>query len=421
MLRGGSLFYALAIAIIMGLVSASLLLSAYYTRLHILRDQSREEVIRNSKSGLELLLSEKNAIEYDSPDETDLFGDGRDSVRLESKSWGAFEIAISFAHNKSFQHKLIAAVGWQADVNDQTALILADMDRPLSITGETKLAGDCYLPKAGIQRAYIEGQSYSGNKMVYGTIKNSDRFLPEYNKELVKRIGELFEFQPRQTDSAISPEEVQLADSVTNSFSNKTLYVFSPGTILIHSEIIKGHVCLISRSSIHIGKNSLLQNVLLIAPYIKIEDGAEGEFQAFARDSLIVGKNVHLHYPTVLGIIATEKSPAVAAIIVGEKSKIFGQLFACRVETDFRKHVLINTGKESIIYGEMYSSDLIDHKGIVYGFVACSKFELKTASAEYENHLMNAVIDRTKRSPWYIASALTRKKSDRKAIIQWLP
>ncbi|CAN5882452.1 hypothetical protein BH11BAC7_BH11BAC7_16640 [soil metagenome] len=420
MLRGGSLFYALAITIIMGLVSGSLLLSAFYTRLHLQRDQIREEVIRNSKSGLQLLLSGQAGFVYDDPKETDLFGDGSDSVRLEIKSWGAFEIAVSRAHNKIFSHELIAAVGWQCDAKDQTALILADLDRPLSITGTTKLTGDCYLPKAGIQRAYIEGQSYSGTKMVYGQIKPSERFLPKYNEELVERIRKLFDFIPGQTDSTISLEEIRQEDSITNSFLNKTLYVFSSGSISLQAEIIQGNVCIISRTAILVRKNTLLKNVLLIAPFIKIEDNTEGEFQAFARDSLIVGENVHLHYPTVLGIIATAKSPDVSAILIGEKSKISGQLFACRVETDFRKHVLIVTAKESIIHGEIYCSDLLDHKGTVYGSVTCSKFKLKTASAEYENHLMNAVINRTKRSPYYIASALTRKKTDRKAVIEWL-
>jgi hypothetical protein len=90
------------------------------------------------------------------------------------------------------------------------------------------------------------------------------------------------------------------------------------------------------------------------------------------------------------------------------------------MQNDYRKHVLISTGKESLVYGELYSTGLIDHKGTVYGSVTCSKFELKTASAEYENHLMNAVIDRQKRSSYYIGSALTRKKTDRKAVVQWL-
>ena len=420
MLRGGSLFYALAITVIMALVSTSLLVAAHYGRIRLQRDEIRENVIRNSKSGLELLMGDQSIVGYDSPKDIDLFGRGSDSVLLENKSWGAFEVAISHAHNKSFSHELIAAIGWQGDMNDKTALILADLDRPLSITGSTKLTGDCYLPKAGIQRAYIEGNSYSGEKLVYGEIKTTDRFLPKYNDTLVKRIKALFEFQPGKNDSVIYGEAFQQSDSINNSFLNRPLYVFNEGTIIINSQKICGQVCIISHKLIRIGKNSSIHNELLIAPRIEIDDEVEGDFQAFARDSLITGEKVHLHYPTVLGIIATDKSPDFASLFIGKKSRIFGQVFACSTESDFRKHVIVSTEKESIVYGEIYSSDLVDHKGEVYGDVVCVKFELKTPSAEYENHLLNAIIDRTKRSSDYVASALTRKKTDRKTVVQWL-
>lgn len=420
MLRGGSLFYALAITVIMGLVSSSLLLAAYYTRLHLQRDEIREEVIRNSSSGLELIMDEQFITGYNASADIDLFGNGTDSVLLETKPWGAFEIAIASAHNKSFRRTRIAAIGWKCEANDKTALTIADLDRPLSITGNTKLTGDCYLPKSGIQRAYIEGQNYSGDKMVYGNIKAADRFIPNYNDTLVKRIKNLFEFQPANDDSIIHMEQFAASDSIENSFLNKTLYIFSAGPIKIDDQKITGQVCIISLSAIRIGKNSSVHNALLVAPYIEIENETEGDFQAFARDSFHVGEKVHLHYPTVLGIIATVRSPDLAAMLIGEKTHIMGQLFACSIQNDFRKHVLIITGKESIVYGEIYSTDLLDHKGKVYGEVICTKFQLKTPSAEYENHLMNAVIDRTKRSPEYVASALTRKRTDRKAIIQAL-
>jgi hypothetical protein len=419
MLRAGSLFYALAITVIMALVSTSLLLAAHYGRLRLQQDQIRKEVIRNSESGMELLMANPASI-YDDSREIDLYGNGNDSVLLETKSWGAFEIGISTAHNKNRSHELIASVGWKAETGDHTALILADLDRPLSVTGNTKLTGDCYLPKSGIQRAYIEGQSYSGDKLVYGETKVSGRFLPKYNIELVSRIKDLFDFTPASTDSVIYPDVFRQSDSITESFSKCPLYILSEGTINISSQYISGQVCIISHQLIHIGKNSSIHNVLFIAPKIIIEDQVEGDFQAFARDSIIVGEKVKLHYPTVLGIIGTAKSPDFAFLSIGEKSKIFGQLFACSTESDFRKHVMISTARESLVYGEIYSSDLVDHKGSVLGDIVCAKFELKTPSAEYENHLMNAIIDRTKRSADFVSSALTKKETDRKIVVQWL-
>lgn len=420
MLRGSSLFYGLAISVIMALVSTSLLVAAHYGRIRLQGDEMRERVIRNCESGLALLMADPPMVGHDAPQDIDLFGNGRDSVLLENKSWGAFEIAISHAHNKSFSHELIAAIGWQGDVNDKTALVLADLDRALSISGNTKLTGDCYLPKAGIERAYIEGNSYCGDKLVYGQTKIADRFLPKYNDTLVKRISALFDFRPGANDSVIYAAAFDETDSINNSFLKRALYVFNEGTITINSQTICGQVCIISRKSICVKRNSSIHDALLIAPRIEIDDDVEGDFQAFARDTLMVGEKVHLHYPTVLGIIATEKSPDFSFLSIGKKSNIFGQLFACSIENDFRKHVIISTEKDSRVYGEIYSADLVDHKGEVLGDVVCVKFELKTPSAEYENHLLNAVIDRPRRSADYVASALTRKKTDHKKIVQWL-
>lgn len=420
MLRGSSLFYALAITVIMALVSTSLLLAAHFGRLRLLRDEMREAVIRNAKSGLEVLMDNSSQDEYDVPQEVDLFGKGSDSVLLQKKSWGAFEIAIAKAHNMAFEEELIAEVGWQGNSNDRTALVLADLDRPLSIAGNTKLKGDCYLPKSGIQRAYIEGQSYSGDELVYGQIKTSDRFLPTCNDTLIKRLKSLFEFRPNGNDSVMYAQQFQQSDSIINSFSAKPLYIFSEGAIAIQSQKISGQVCIISRKSIRIGKNASIENAMLLAPKIEIDDEVEGNFQAFARDSLSTGEKMRLHYPTVLGVISTSQSPDFTFLSFGEKSRIVGQLFACKTESDFRQHVLISTGKESVVYGEIYSSDLVDHKGTVMGMVTCAKFELKTASAEYENHLLNATIDRGKRSADFVSSALTRKKENKKAIVQFL-
>ena len=419
MLRASSLFYALAIAVIMAIVSSSLLLAAHYSSLNTERDEMREEVVRNSNSGIQLLLADESD-NYNTAVEVDLFGNGNDSVLLQKKSWGAFEIAISKAHNKFFSKELIASVGWQGSQNDNTALTLADLDHPLYVTGSTKLTGECYLPKSGIERAYIEENSYSGDKLVYGNIKSADRFLPDYNDTLIKRLKNLFEFIPGQNDSFINEPEFEKSDSVYNSFLNKPLYVFNDGTIIIDAQNISGQVCVISRKLIRVEKNSAIHNALLIAPKIVIDDECQGDFQAFAKDSLIVGEKVKLHYPTVLGIIGTEKSPDFISLAVGEKSKIFGQLFACVTENDFRKHAIISTQKESVVYGEIYSGDLVDHKGTVLGNITCAKFELKTSSGEYENHLMNAVIDRTKRSSAFVSSAIARKKTDHKKVVQWL-
>jgi hypothetical protein len=374
-------------------------------------------VLRNARSGIELLLGSHPG--SDVAAEHDLFGRGIDSVRLTKRCWGAFEIALSTAHRRNETEELIALVGWQ-DANDNTALVLADLDRPLAITGQSELRGDCYLPVAGIKRAYIEGQSYGGDRLVYGQEKKAPRFLPPCNDTLVKKLLALFDFIPVGDDSVFPLEMFSATDSIYNSFRNKPLFIFASGALMIDAQDISGQVCIVSRTKITIGKNASITNALLVAPEIEIEKDAEGQFQAFARDTLIVHENVRLHYPSVLGIIGTARSADVALLQMKKGSHIMGQLFGAGTSSDFRKRVLIAVDANALVYGSIYCADLVDLKGSVFGDVTCAKFELRTNSAVYENHLLSAVINRSKRSPEFAASALSGKKGSRKTVVQWL-
>ena len=97
-----------------------------------------------------------------------------------------------------------------------------------------------------------------------------------------------------------------------------------------------------------------------------------------------------------------------------------GYVFASTSGDDFQKHVTISIEKNAVVYGSVYSTELVDLKATVIGSVTCAKFVLKTNSAVYENHLMNAVIDRTKRNEAYVGSLLSNSESGIKSVVQWL-
>lgn len=416
MLKASSLFYALAISVLIALVSSAVLSCAYFSGLSTRRDKLKEDVLRNARSGIELLLADE-INDFSSPVETDLFGDGGDSVCLQKKSWGIFEVAVSKAHHGIFKNEMLALAGYAEDGNDHAALVLADLDRPLRVCGNTKLKGDCFLPAAGIQRAYIEGQNYTGEKLVYGEIKKADRFLPGLNEKIITSLQQLFNFRPGE--SSMNEAEFQNTDSLSNSFSSDPLYVFSPGEIIIRSQFIHGQIMIISKRSIHVTAGADIQNAILVAPYIKIDDHVKGKFQAFASDSLFTGEKTQFSYPSVLGLIANDKSPALACLQLGEESEFCGVLFACTSSKNFQQHVLIRAGNKSKLYGEIFSADLAELKGAVYGKATCAKLELKTASAVYENHLLNTTIDRPGRARGFVTGLLLNGQN-KKTVAAWL-
>jgi hypothetical protein len=392
---------------------------SYYTNIQIEHDDLIEELNRNSCSGIELLLGMHHLIPRGEKLNVSLFGEERDSVELEERQWGAFTVAVSRAHAGKEQKENVALVGMELNENEKIALTLADLDRPLRVCGNTRLKGDCFLPAAGIERAYIEGKSFTGTELVEGKIEHSNRTLPPYNDSLIKEISSLFSFIPAENDSIASVGMLHSGDSISNSFFNRTLYIYSADALSINSSIT-GNVCIISKKQITIGKNSSLENVLLLAPAIEIEDEVTGTFQAFARDSLKAGKEVRLNYPSVLALISDKNSPDHSTLSIGEKTAVSGQLFACSIFSDLNRHVLIQTAKESLVYGSVYCSDLVDHKGTVIGSLSCSKFLLQTNSAEYENHLLDAVIDRTSLSDEFVAPLLLLNNKAGKGVAEWL-
>lgn len=418
-LNGGALFYALIISMVIATVTCSVLLVGYYARLSLMNDSTTEEVFRNATSGT-FLACNLTSSETDLGEEYDLFNRGKDSVFIHKRPWGAFDVTYSKAHRSNFSAQQIALVGSGSNSENAFALWLADMDRPLSITGSTALRGKCFLPVAGVERAYIEGSSYSGKQLVYGASVPADRFLPKYNEERVSAIAVRFDGASKELDSLVGWNEFILHDSILQSFERNALLVAEKVPLRIKNQFVHGQVCIVSSISIYVEKTASLENVILFAPIIEIEAGTEGQFQAFASDSLIVGKATHLQFPSVLALVPNKHSPEFTELVVGENCRIMGDVFAADQYADFRRHVSISVGAGSLIYGAVYSSESVDLKATVFGSVSCAKFVLRTNSAVYENHLMNAVIDRAKRKDSYVSSLLFSDPLAPKSIALWL-
>lgn len=417
MLRAGSLFYALATAVIIALLCSGIILAASFRDRLNIADRNKEKQIRNAASGIEWLLANGEAPPFEK--EIDLYGTGGDSVRLEKKYWGAFDILLARAHHRSEGFEQIAVCGMQ-DTGSTTALVLADLDRPLSICGKTELNGDCYLPAAGIKRAYIEGQNFTGDKLVNGQSLKAERYLPPCDEKRLEEIRRLFAGTPGENDSLMAAEELKPGDSLFRSFSGTALWVYAKQKITIGSGYAGGQICFVSQTGIELGSDARLSHVLLAAPYIRIGKKTKGQFQAFARDSLIVEEECELAYPSIIALLADSRSPDKACIKIGRGVTIAGDIFAVSSAKDYRKQVFAGIEEDAFICGQVYSGGLTDLKGTVYGSVTTERFELRTNSAVYENHLLGAVIDKRKCSPGFVSPALVPGRKQIKAVAAWL-
>jgi hypothetical protein len=389
MLKASALFYAIVISLLLGMASGSLILSAYFTRLETDTCLKQEKLQVNALSGIAYLLSSQEEIHPGASAAVDLYGSGEDSVILEKKAWGIYEIVLAHAAWRNLEARSAALAGSVLKGSDRFALWLCDQDRPLSLAGNTVITGDAYLPKAGVQRAYIEGQNYAGSKMVYGNVLQSGRSMLLLDKPLVNRLENILSGQFTGADSISALME----DSVTNSFFNAPLIIRSAGRVVLSGKTYSGHIIIYSGTEIVVTKDASLDGVLIAAPVIRIENEFRGTLQAFAGDTLIAGENCELLYPSALGIIRTARSASHMLLSVSSGSKVRGAVLSWQEQFDVRKSMLINIATGAIITGQVYSAGVTDLKGKVKGSVITNKFLLKTPSSVYENHLLNAAID----------------------------
>lgn len=419
MIKAGSLFYAIVISLIIAIVSSSLILFSYLSHIQFETFEINERLQLNADSGLNLLLSKQSIVGINEKKIVDLYGQGNDSVELIRKSWGAYEIAISKAVFKNTSILRIAQTGYGQDTSKTYSLYLSDEDKPFAVCGKTQIKGTAFLPKAGVKRAYIEGQNFIGDKLIDGITKQSEKSLPKFNEELIENIQAIFSNkQLSETDSVVSINGDLSVDSLKNSFLNNSLIFYSAGSLKISEGFYSGNIAVVSDKQITISATANVHDVMIVAPRVIVEKGFKGNLQIFASDSVIIEKNVTLTYPSVIGLIRNNSSPSVAAIVLNENDTIMGNLFAYKKAEDVLKQSGLVLDEKSFVYGQIYSNGYADIKGEIYGSLMCNKILLKTSSSVYENHLLNVVIDRSKLSKYFVGINLAEESAIKK-VVKW--
>ncbi len=419
MIKAASLFYAIVISIIIAIISSSLILFAYLHRIEFDNLQTQQRLNSNTNSGLNLLMAQQSLVEVGQQKIIDLYGMREDSVFLSRQLWGAFEILVSRAIFRNRQQEQVAFSGCPTDSSNLYCLYLADENKPLALCGNTKIKGTAFLPKAGVERAYIEGQNFIGSQLVTGAIKKSKNELPVFNPLLLKNMQHLLEEKRlNDTDSLLQITRPFSGDSIHNSFKNNTLILSKNGPVRIENGTYSGNIIITSDTVIVVASSAILKDIILAAPKIIIEESFIGYLQIFATDSIIVKKNVSFHYPSVLGLVS--KTPAdQCAIVLNENDSLTGNIFVNQVRIDGYVRAGIRIGKKCVVTGQIYCNGYVELQGSVYGSLMCSKFLLVTPSSVYENHLLNAVIDQYA-LPGYFTGITWSGGSRQKKIVKWV-
>ena len=412
-LKSSALFFALLVSIIIATLCTALISLTYFNKKINADNFLKERLTENVESALVLAVHKKS----DKPDFKlfDLYGDGTDSVKISRMLWGFFDIAYAEAFQQTENGKQknykTCLVGQEVPViNNSTALYLADRKTPLFLYGQTQIIGSTYLPAEGVKGGIIDGKGYEGNKLIQGTIANSSTQLPQPDLERNKNILEMFNINANTSLSLIQNSQYHSFDQIKHVFRAKNLN--------LSGLKLKGNICLIADSAIYIASNSILEDVILCAPDIKIEDGFTGSIQAFANKNLICGKNVRLNYPSVLALFKSENAYSAPECIIETNSIIEGLVYIYNSGSD-QNPPNLKIEKNTVIIGSLYADAVTQLQGKIFGSAFCRNFIYKTSSGIYDNYLADAIIN-ANALPYYFVSPIYKTSTHPNKIVKWL-
>jgi hypothetical protein len=414
-IKASALYIVIVIALVIALLCSSLIVAAYFYRAQYQRKFRYDLLQQNLGSGVNILLAETDRA-Y-SAKKISLFGGGQDSVFLRSNFWGLYDIGIARAFIQADTLSKVFSMATKIDSAKWAALYLIDEDRPLSVSGNTEIKGSAFIPKAGIKEAYVDNMAYTGNKkLVQGVKKVSDKTLPTLNETRIGDIEALFTFKADR--DSLLPN-----DSVERSF-NDPVKVISLGkrTDLV-TQKLSGYILIRSDTTVTIAANAQLNNIIVCARSINVQEGFKGTCQLFAADSIHIQKNCRFEYPSCIGILQFEASKTKSGpkIVIDAGTIISGTVFSYQ-KTASEAKPMISLGDHTTVNGQIYSQGILSYKKqiVINGGVFTNRFIYQSNYTMYENYLINTRLNSDQLSRYYLTSPLLPVSSTNYQVMQWL-
>ncbi len=416
--EGYALFFAIFVFVLIIILSSMLILSAYYNNHFFNRIIFIDRLNANASSAINILLAHPGTVGYSESKYLSLYGEYGDSVKLEKEQWGVFDLFTVTAFNKELQVKRSVMTGDYTYNAENIALFVPDQGKPISVTGNVNIKGNCRLPESGFKQSHIEGKTFTGNRIA-GEIQKSGHSLPELNERIARLDVHYFLDKYLNESHKIIPFEKLQQDTLISSFQDSTVVLYSPQTIHLDRLFFRGKIIVLSEEKIQISNYTDLSDIICVAPFISVEKDFTGKLQLLAGDSIHVGDNCLLKYPSVAGITVSNTVTGSMKITLGERTVLNGLTFLYQKTAGANKQPLLLLEKESIVKGQVYSNGYTEIKGNIYGALYTSRFFLSTPSAVYENTLMDADIDMFKLSQYYVGADLINEKTTGD-VIKWV-
>jgi len=372
-----ALGYAISFMLLIGLVASGVLFISSANKRLERHHNMKENLLMNNYFAL------IHGARSSSQGTQQIIHSSGDTSEITRRDWGAFRVIVANTHHKVGTVNKSAIIGYETD-GFYPALYLPERKQTLKLCGETRIEGTASLGERGAERGYITGQSYKGDKLIYGKQKKSERSLPSLKSSLKNANFQNY----RKNCIKIDP----ITTDTSFAFSEKTRLISQTEQLYIKNSI-SGNIILHSFDTIVVMSDAQLENVILIAPNIRFEKGFSGSVQVIAHETIKLGKGVKLNYPSAL-ILNEERKNETAnkhGIFLLEESQVLGGVLLFSQKPNSRKQLLLQVDN-SRIGGLVYNLGETELKGEIIGHLYTNQFTLRAGGGQYSNHLLNAKI-----------------------------
>lgn len=422
-IKSGALQFTVFIAVLIALLLAGLVLYAY-TFIYM-KEQSKGAIenIQIADIGIQSLLEQKE-LNTDTA-QIDFVKKENQIIKTHLSQWGVFQKGITVTQFRKKKFTKTAIIGSLLLADKTPTLFLQETHNALTVVGNTKITGIAYLPKQGVNSGYIAGNSYYGSQLIYGRIEKSTDNLPKMEKTFLDAINfYIKEYKINRQEDYIN---LNSGIKILNSFKENTKGFYSENAITLENKIISGNIIIKSETAIKVKKTALLNDIILIAPSIEIEDETMGNFQVIASKKITLGKKCNLSYPSALLLFQDNKndpdnnsnynSLLENQIFIGEGCTLKGCVtyFQTKEKPDFKTQIVLE--KDSKIKGQVYCNGNFEIKGTVSGSVYTKQFVANQAGSIFMNHVYNATIENENIPAIYGGIILEQEP---KTVLKWL-
>ncbi len=422
-IRAGALQFVLFVGAVIAVLLMSFLLLTYTHRHFEKKTDVLMEVIRSADYGMLASLGENfdQRVDLSQGRQTDI----PITISVKRDFWGVFEKRTVLTSHNSTSYSKTALIGGQ-DTGELPALYVNDHQRPVVLAGNAKISGTAFLPKQGLKMGNIHGNSYNRTQLLFGRSMESDSILPKVSPELASQVNLLAnrDYVPDgQLLSRLPPEGLK------NSFEEETI-IYKDRLVALKDIELTGNIIVVADEIIIAGQNAKLNDIVLLAPKIVLENRVKGTFQAIATESIHVGKDCELYYPSALVVQKKNKAVNVERgnqTIYDEKSNIyldtntrFSGIIIVLDESLVKQYIpILKIETNTVVNGEVYCTKNVELKGTVNGMVSTDGFLALENGNIYQNHIYNGIINSTDLSASYVGILLASRE-DNKKVMKWL-